>query len=83
MKRILKLAFAFLLVLWLMRSFALLFRMAYVAAKEGRPMFEGIVWETVLIPRFDNGFEFDRIGELVGSLLLAWAIVKRKISWPK
>jgi hypothetical protein len=83
MKRILKIAFAFLLVIYFVRAFALLFRMVYVAASEGKPMFEGIVWSNVLLPRFDNGFHFDRIGEMIGALAIAFLIVKRKITFPK
>jgi hypothetical protein len=83
MKRILKIAIAFVLVLWFLRAFALTFRMMWNAAEEGKSLTDGIVWKTVLLPRFDNGFERDRIGELIGSIALAFLIVKRKISWPK
>jgi hypothetical protein len=83
MKRILKLAVAFLLVIYLIRAFALALRTIYNNVQDGKSAFEGIIWKNILLPRFDNGFEFDRIGEIIGAIGIAFLIVKKKIRFPK
>jgi hypothetical protein len=83
-KRLIYIAVGLLLVVYLIKTLSVIFRLVVEDIKAGTPILAGAQWKTILMPAWlrnpeDTGWRLDAVGSVVAALLSAYLIVKRKI----